>query len=368
MTNSLAQKLGSALFGVQPITTMQQNEQYPSGIQNFLDSLDKQPYMQGLLNQPKQTGLSLNQIKEGVAQGLNFGVPELADAQKELKINIPQTEEEKELAKTGLFNQYPLQAGLTAQPNQGGFFNDFMSGYRDNYDNAFNPDNLMPQNKGLATKTGELFGSIGRFIDSPLGRGLIAGGLTSALGYKNGLQEGLTAMVGRQNAQTQDKLYRQDLQNQGVDTSNIRGNITGNIYKNLSNNIYRQNNLALRQQATESMNKLRELQIEKQKILNSTLPEEQKAKLIKLNAEAAHAEEMQIARINYYNNAVANPLGWANYGLKADEVQKKAQQERERTNLIKEIVGGGGENKGQKQTQTSTKPRSTTSGHKTNAF
>jgi hypothetical protein len=92
------------------------------------------------------------------------------------------------------------------------------------------------------------------------------------------------------------------------------------------------------------MNRLRELQIEKQRIINSTLPEMQKAKLLQENAKAAHAEEMQIARINYYNNAVANPLGWANYGLKVNQYEdKKAKDAQEAANeqaIVDSLTGG----------------------------
>jgi len=251
--------LADALFGsTQTISTG--GDKYPSGIQNYLDSLENQPYMQSLLNQPKETGLSLDQYKEGIAQGLNFGVPEIADAQKELKINIPKNNEEIELAKTGQFNSYPMQGGLMTSPRQGGFFDDFSRGYSENYNNGFKVDNLVPQNKNWATKIGEGFGSVGRFIDSPLGRGLLAAGLNSALGYDNSLQEGLTAFVGRQNAQTEDKIYRNQLKQAGFtdeDLSQIRGNLTGDIYKNLASNYYKNRKLT-QDQAIKQMNLIRQ--------------------------------------------------------------------------------------------------------------
>ena len=236
-------KLANALLGTANTTNLQQQEKYPAGLQNYLDSLENQPYMKDFLNQPKETRPSLEQIKEGVAQGLNFGIPEIADAQDALKVNKPQTGEQIDLAQMGQFNSYPLQGGLTTSPRQGGFLNDLAAGYRENYSQGFNPSNLEPQNKNFATRTGELLGSVGRFVDSPLGRGLIAAGLTSALGYKNPLKEGLTAMTGRQSAKTNDELFRKSLQDAGIDTSNIRGNVTSELYKNLMTNSYKYKNL-----------------------------------------------------------------------------------------------------------------------------
>lgn len=133
-----------------------------------------------------------------------------------------------------------------------GLLNDIASGYRENYATGFAAPNLGQnqttdgRNKGFAYRLGEGLGSVGRFIDSPLGRGVIAAGLNSALGYDNSLQEGLTAAVGRQNAQTQDSLYRSQLKQMGytdADLNSIRGNVTADMYKNLSNNLYKFRNL-----------------------------------------------------------------------------------------------------------------------------
>ena len=234
--------LANALLGTTETISTNGNK-YPFEIQQYLDTLENQPYMKDLLYQPKETGLNLEQYKDGIAQGLNFGVPEIAQEQQRLGINIPKTENEIELAKTGDFNLYPFQGGLQGGPRQGGFLNDFSNGYKENYNNSFHLDNLEPQNKNFATKAGEFLGSVGRFIDSPLGRGLIAGGLNSALGYDDSLQEGLTAMVGRQNAQTQDALYRKSLiDNYGYnadDLSGIKGNITKDVFKNLADSSYK---------------------------------------------------------------------------------------------------------------------------------
>lgn len=113
---------------------------------------------------------------------------------------------------------------------------DLARGYNDNYNNRFGYSDL-PKEKNFTTRLGEGLGTVGRFIDSPLGRGLIAGGLNAALGYDNSLQEGLGAYVGRKNAQTADRVYRKQLGQMGYtdkDLANITGDITPQIYKGLT--------------------------------------------------------------------------------------------------------------------------------------
>lgn len=293
--------LANALFGSANISSTG-GGQYPAGIQNYLDSLENQPYMQGLLNQPKQTGLSLDQYKQGIAQGLNFGVPEIADAQDALKINKPKTAEEIEQAKTGTFNSYPLQAGLSGGARQGGLINDFMSGYRENYNNSFDANNLVPQNKSLVTRFGEGLGTVGRFMDSPLGRGILAYGLNKALGYDDSALEGITAFVGRQNSRATDKLYRDDLLKQGIDVSNIKGNITGDMYNQLLRAKQLQDNAAYRQMMAD-------MQAENNKIQQQFRADQfnyQKQK----DAEDRAFRRAQLGSENAYRNAQLG-LGYA---------------------------------------------------------
>lgn len=226
---------------------------------------------------------------------------------------------------------------ISDNPRVGGLLNDLASGYRENYNNRFSFNNLgnndidFDRKKGFGYRLGEGLGTVGRFIDSPLGRFALAAGLNSALGYNNSLQEGLTAAVGRQNAQTADRVYRQQLMRDYGYTEDDLANVTGNIDSTMFNNLTKSQNsamnLAIRQQTAQSLNKLRELQAEKQKIINSTLPEMEKAKLIQELAKAEHAEEMQLAKIKFYENS-AN-LGWANFGLKQDAFEDKKNKEKE---------------------------------------
>lgn len=240
------------------------------------------------------------------------------------------------------FNPETGEADMVTVVNRrNGLLGDMARGYDENYNNRFSFNNIG-QNKGWGTRIGEGLGTLGRFIDSPLGRGVLAYGLNSALGYNNSLQEGLTAAVGRQNAQTADRVYRQQLMRDygytDDDLANITGNIDGTMFNNLTKSQNSAMSLAIRQQTAQSMNRLRELQAEKQRIINSTLPEMRKAKLLQEIAKAVHAEEMQLAKINYYNNAIANPLGWANFGLKQDEQERKNAETQAEIEAIKKMI------------------------------
>ena len=126
-----------------------------------------------------------------------------------------------------------------------GFFEDFGRGYRENATQGFNVNNLVPvENKGLATRLGEGLGTIERFANTPLGRGLIAYGLSNAMGDTNPLEQAFTAGVGRQNNMTRDKAYRQGLINMGVDEAQVNaipGIVTDDIFKNYTLANYRNN-------------------------------------------------------------------------------------------------------------------------------
>ena len=240
MAFNFKDKLVNALLGVPTqVEDITPNVSYGENIDNYLNTLGSQPYMQGLLNQPKETALTLDQYKQGVANGLNYGVPEIAKAQQTLGINIPKTGEDIELANVGQFNQPSmLSAGTTTTPRQGGFFNDLASGYRENATQGFNVNNLAPvQGKGLATRLGEGLGTLARFYDKPIGRMAVATGLSMLTGETNPLNEGVKAYVGRQNNMTQDRVYRNQLKQLGMtddEVNAIPGNVTKDVFEGVT--------------------------------------------------------------------------------------------------------------------------------------
>ena len=119
-----------------------------------------------------------------------------------------------------------------------GFFEDFGRGYRENATQGFNVNNLVPvENKGLATRLGEGLGTIERFANTPLGRGLIAYGLSNAIGDTNPLEQAFTAGVGRQNNMTQDRVYRNQLKQLGMtddEVNAIPGNVTKDVFEGVT--------------------------------------------------------------------------------------------------------------------------------------
>lgn len=232
----IGDKLNKAFLGVEVADNSSATQQYPDNINEYINGLGNESYMQGLLNQPKEVAIPLEQIQKGVAQGLNFGIPQIAAKQRELGISIPKTEQEIEDARNGMFNNYSV-TGLNMK-RQGGLLPDIAEGFRENYNNPFRVNNIG-ENQGWGRRIGEGLGTVGRFIDSPAGRGLITAGLIGAVGGNPAqmLGYGLSAGVGRQNYQTADKIYRQQLKQMGYtddDLNNIRGNVTPEIYKGLT--------------------------------------------------------------------------------------------------------------------------------------
>lgn len=187
---------------------------YGQEVDEYLNTLGSQPYMQNLLNQPKEVGLTLKEYQRGVANGLNYGIPEIAEAQKQLGIRIPVTEEEKYNAQLGDFNQpQGMNINVSNVPRRGGALNNFITGFRENFNNGFSPSNLEPANKSFSTRFGEGVGSLARFANSPAGRGLLVAGLVGATGggALPALAFGGSATLGNQQYRLNDKMYRDDL-------------------------------------------------------------------------------------------------------------------------------------------------------------
>ncbi len=179
------------------------------------------------------------QIPQKLAEML-AGTPQQDEA---LPQNIVYSAEARETLDPA--NMQPtLQLGTKTTPARNGFLQDFMAGAKENYNNAFTPENLQPQNKNWATRLGEGLGTALRFGDSSWGRGLMAGGAALALGMSPGqaLGYGLGTTAGRQGILTADKVYRNQLKKMGVseeDLNNIKGYVTNDVFKNASLANYR---------------------------------------------------------------------------------------------------------------------------------
>ena len=169
----------------------------------------------------------------------------------------------------------------TATINRPGLLQDISQGYNENRFTPASLDNLQQntlangRDKGFAYRLGEGLGSLARFGESPLGRGLITAGIVGATGgaalpaLAFGTQTGFLNQANRM----RDKTYRNDLintQKQSLMSSpewnnltpeqqqarlseiensinNYRGYMTDDIYKNLVNTQQARDNAAYRQ-------------------------------------------------------------------------------------------------------------------------
>lgn len=125
----------------------------------------------------------------------------------------------------------------TVTNKKNGLLPDLVSGFQENYTQGFDVNNLVPQNKGLATKIGEGLGTLARFYDKPIGRMAVATGLAALTGNVNPINEGITAYVGRQNNLTQDNVYRNQLKQMGMseeDVNAIPGIVNSDVFKTIT--------------------------------------------------------------------------------------------------------------------------------------
>lgn len=275
-------------------------------------------------------------IKNNALQGKNSGLPSIQNAMNNMGLEPNQD--------TQIVN-----SGLTTIPAKSGFFTDLASGYKENLNTPLKVDNLRgSQDKGIANRIGEGLGTFVRTLDKPIGRAALSYGLTKALGGGNDISaiNALSAGVTNQQLRTQDEIYRKGLQEQGLDTSNIRGYVTDDLYKNYSNSYYKLRDLQRRELTAEAYNQLTRLRAQEQAIKNSTLPQLEKAKLIQENAKAQYAVEMQLAKIDAYKNSSA--LGWGRLGIQQENLdirkQEQAAKNAERQakiQALEDLTGGG---------------------------
>ncbi len=143
----------------------------------------------------------------------------------------------------------------SSEERTGGALRDLAEGFKENATQGFSPDNWGQGKKNIATRVGEGLGSMAKFLESPAGRALLVGGAVGLTGG-NGLQA-LTygAVTGAKNQSNRmaDKLYRDDLKAQGVDTEDLRGYINDNAYQNMLRSKQLQDNAAYREMYYNTM-------------------------------------------------------------------------------------------------------------------
>lgn len=260
---------------------------------------------------------------------------------------------------------------------QPGFFNNLVSGAKENFATGFAAPNLTDDTgaygkKGFGYRLGEGLGTLGRFLESPVGRGLLVGGIVGASGGSGleALGYGAGTTMGNQGNRMRDRAYREQLEGMGVDTSNIRGYITDDVYKNIvsmkqlkDNADYRnalletqQNNQLVSQQiAKDKLNyqmqqdardynlKNRELGLKEQKILNDMTKDA--GKLDSLKAVSNQLKRFESTFADMPNKLESNTLGRVR-NLTGFQTETEANFNSQRTLLFNKIARDLGGEKG----------------------
>lgn len=173
------------------------------------------------------------------------------------------------------------EIGVTEAPRVGGLLNDIRTGAKENFATGFAAPNweqtITPdgRKKGLGYRFGEGLGSFARFAESPLGRGLLMAGIVGASGGSGleALGYGTGAGLLNQQSRMKDKMYRNELEKMGFDTTGITGYVGDDTFnkiyqsKQLQDNAeYRNAMLASQQRNQMLANKLAEDRLEYQKM------------------------------------------------------------------------------------------------------
>lgn len=150
----------------------------------------------------------------------------------------------------------------------------FRQGFNENLKTPFSGQNLnASDNPSLARKAGEGLGTAARWLDNPLVRGLMMGGITMLNGGSgvDALTNGLTSTMLNQQVKTADNLYRQKLLNMGYSEDEINslpGYVDKDSFKNISDSDYRTNFINLGQYRAENDNNyhLNKLDLDRDKL------------------------------------------------------------------------------------------------------
>lgn len=201
-----------------------------------------------------------------------------------------------------------IQSGINNGGRRGGlasFLGDVTQGTRENMANAFQPTNLLPdKNKGFGYRLGEALGTGARLLDNSLVRGALAYGLSKYNGDYNPLEQGLIALGTNMQNKTNDRLYRNDLANQGIDTSNIRGFIDNNTYGNLIRSQQIKDNAEWRKLQNQTMQDMKNREFEyrkKQDAIENAL----RARGIEIQENKANGNKKNLSNLEAVSNQLA---------------------------------------------------------------
>lgn len=162
------------------------------------------------------------------------------------------------------------EIGVTEAPRVGGLLNDIRSGAKENFATGFAAPNweqtITPdgRKKGTGYRFGEGLGSFARFAESPLGRGLIMAGIVGASGGSGleALGYGTGAGLLNQQSRMKDKMYRNELEKMGFDTTGITGYVGDDTFNKIYQSKQLQDNAEYRNALLAGQRKDQEMAIQ----------------------------------------------------------------------------------------------------------
>ena len=252
-----------------------------------------------LLNIPTKIGNVTNKVGSTLGQALIGKQEPIVDYVniKGVDVNSPEFAENAPIA----------EIGVTEAPRVGGLLNDIRSGAKENFATGFAAPNWEEtttpdgRKKGLGYRFGEGLGSFARFAESPLGRGLLMAGIVGASGGSGleALGYGTGAGLLNQQSRMKDKMYRNELEKMGFDTTGIAGYVGDDTF----NKIYQSKQL---QDNAEYRNALLAGQRLEQDALIAQKQAELKHKQMSEAADRALKSRELDIKEKYYSNKADN--------------------------------------------------------------
>lgn len=347
----------------------------PNDIAGLISGINDQNLNYGsnpLLDLEKR--MSKQDITAGLQKGLNFGIPQIAQMQNQNPIQnanmvtlpngrlTPQAQPQTQPQATqGYGTQPAISAGVSAQrPKLLMGLQDMINGARENANTPFDISNWEQTQtsdnrpKGLAYRLGEGLGTAGRVANSPLGRG-VGTGLLVAMGGGDPTQAmtyGLQAGVGNYENVQQDKMNRNLLQQQGIDTSGMRGYLNNDMAKSYTDNYYKLNNASYRNKKLDQDTYVKlKSQYNDQLKTGVLSPQQYEENMKSLNDKFV---EDQITTAQTGSVQTSNQTNKTNSSIKVDtaRIQKMktdSAQNAQRIKLMEKRIAQGGATSSQRQ-------------------
>ena len=299
MTSNIISDLISNIFS-------NNNNQGNSLISDYQKSLASQGYSPEVVN--------------GVRQGLNYGNPEIQQwieqynqgAGRKTPINIPQTQEEIQLAKNNQFNNPRLEVGgingkSSIMEKLADGISDFSTGFTENRNNAYLPSNLTDnkfsngEEKGFMGRLGEAFGTGARAMNRPGVKGLATGLITTAL--TGNPMFGFTTGLNTANASADSDVYAKALQEQGINVpTGVFNTYSASDLSSLMQPQYKRQELDMKTLQQQMINEWRKAQVENQRYRNETDRNYKENRIINDTKKIANGGNDEVNKQAYQND------------------------------------------------------------------